>query len=73
MALSPAKSLHISLFSWTMINFTLFYVVDYVYYIYSYTYIYVHIYFICGCASVCFLWRPDEQDIIHVKVLLKVF
>ena len=73
MALRPAKSLHIGLFSWTMINFTLFYVADYVYYIYSYTYIYVHIYFICGCASVCFLWRPDEQGIIHVKVLLKVF
>ena len=73
MALSPARSLHIGLLSWTIINFTLFYVVEYIYYIYIHTYVCIYIYFIYVCFCLCFPWRPDEQDIIHVKVLLKVF
>ena len=60
-ALSPARSLHIGLLSWTIINFTLFYVVEYIYYIYIHTYVCIYIYISYMCVFVC-AFRGDQMS-----------
>ena len=61
MALSPARSLHIGLLSWTIINFTLFYVVEYIYYIYIHTYVCIYIYISYMCVFV-YAFRGDQMS-----------